>query len=403
MNIKLSRRALTTPPSPIRKLTPLQLAAQKNGVEVLHLNIGQPDITPPEAFWQGYEKSLLPKGLLGYESSQGSLRLCQAWASFFSKTLNLDLSATEIIITAGASEALVFSFMVACDPGDEIIIFDPTYANYQGFAAVAGVKLVAVQSSFEKNFALPELEEIVACFTPRSKAILLCNPNNPSGRHYTQDEVSLLLKLAKDRNILFIVDETYRELVFQDRQPFSALNIKDDHEHLIVVDSLSKRFNICGARIGGLISKNQEIIKYVQHLAQSRLAVASLEQQAAAALLEHFNPEQLKALANIFYERSQALISQLRSSGAIQFVAPEGAFYLIARLPEEVNGEDFAKFLLNDFSQDNTTVFVTPGSGFFLAQENGFNYLRLAYVLSPEKLATAGQLLVNGLASYLSR
>ena len=266
--IKLSNRARQTPPSPIRRLAHLAEKAKKSGNKVFHLNIGQPDIPSPQEFFDGVR--LFKDEVLAYEKSQGNDALCRAWSASMNRALGLQTTPQQFLITTGASEALVFLFMTCCDPGDEVIIFDPTYANYIGFAALAGVNLVPILSKLKDNFALPSLEMIEEQITNRTRAILLCSPNNPTGTVYTREELQFLLNLCEDHNIFFVVDETYREFVYDGLKPFSILELAPNSERVIVVDSLSKRYSLCGARIGLLnYSQRRSAGHYFQYCSGS--------------------------------------------------------------------------------------------------------------------------------------
>ena len=398
--IKLSSRAHNTPPSPIRKLAHLAAAAKKSGIHVFHLNIGQPDIESPKEFYDGLGQ--FKQKVVAYEQSQGNEGLCIAWSKYINKTLQLDTRPEQFLITMGASEALVFLFMICCDPGDEIIIFDPTYANYLGFAAIAGVKLVPVLSNMENNFALPARDQIQQKITNRTRAILLCNPNNPTGTVYTREELSFLLGLCEENNIFLILDETYREFVYDELEPLSILHLAPKSERVIVVDSLSKRFSLCGARIGCLLTCNEEVLAMTLKIAQARLAAPTIDQFAAAYMLEHIKDEYLEDTRKEFQSRRDAIYCALKQIPGVAVHKPKGAFYTVVQLPVE-NAEDFAAFMLARFSYNKKTTFIAPAAGFYMQNSQGTRQARFAYVLKKSEIEEAVEVLSAGLSSICSK
>ncbi|NLF25708.1 MAG: pyridoxal phosphate-dependent aminotransferase [Deltaproteobacteria bacterium] len=400
LRIKLSNRARQTPPSPIRKLAHLAQRAKRAGTGVYHLNIGQPDIESPEEFFEGLR--LFKQKVVAYDLSQGNEALCSAWSRYVNKTLGLNTSPEEFLITMGASEALVFLFMTCCDPGDEVIIFDPTYANYIGFAAASGVTLVPVLSDMERNFALPPLEEIEAKMTNRTRAILLCSPNNPTGTVYTDTELKFLLDLCEENNIFLIVDETYREYVYDDLEPLSIFHLAPRNERVIVVDSLSKRFSLCGARIGCLLTTNPEVLSVTLNIAQARLAAPTIEQFASAYMLDHIKDGYLEGVRREYQARRDTLYQALSSVPGISAHLPKGAFYVIVRLPVD-DAERFAAFMLEDFSVNGRTTFIAPAAGFYMQNSKGRQEARLAYVLERPDIEEAVKVLEAGLQAYPGR
>lgn len=400
IKIKLSNRARNTPPSPIRKLAHLANQAKRSGVRVYHLNIGQPDVETPPEFFDGLNK--FADNPVAYEQSQGNEALCRAWSAYVNRTLGLDTSPGQFLITVGASEALVFLFMTCCDPGDEVIIFDPTYANYLGFAAIAGVTLVPVLSDMEHNFGLPAADEIEEKITNRTRAILLCSPNNPTGTVYSADELRTLLDLCDEHNIFLIVDETYREYVYDGLEPLSVLHVAPKSPRVIVVDSLSKRFSLCGARIGCLLTANEEVMATTLNIAQARLAGPTIEQYAAAHMLEHIGESYLDAARTEYRLRRDGLYEALRDVPGVTVHKPMGAFYTIARLPVE-DAEKFAAFLLADFSHDGKTTFVAPAAGFYMQNAKGAQKIRLAFVLREPEIREAVAVLAAGLRAFLRK
>lgn len=395
--LRLSNRGRNTPPSPIRKLAPLAAKAKKSGIHVYHLNIGQPDIESPREFFDGL--AAYKDKVVAYEQSQGNEGLCAAWSNYINRTLKIRTRPEHFLITTGASEALVFIFMTCCDPGDEIIIFDPTYANYLGFAAIAGVHLVPVLSNLDDNFALPAHKEIEQKITNRTRAILLCSPNNPTGTVCTEQELRFLYELCEENNIFLIVDETYREFVYDDRKPLSILNLVPESDLVIVVDSLSKRFSLCGARIGCLLTSNEDVIATALKIAQARLAAPTIDQFAAAYMLNRIQDDYLENVRKEFLLRRDALYHSLKQIPGVEAHKPMGAFYTVVGLPVE-NAEDFATFLLSQFSLNGKTTFIAPAAGFYMQNEQGLKKARFAYVLNKSEIEGAIEVLAAGLERY---
>ena len=398
--IPLSRRAQQTPPSPIRRLAGHARAAVAAGKSVYHLNIGQPDVPTPRAFFEGLQAYSDP--VVAYEVSEGNLKLRTAWAAYINRTVGLQVPVEQLLITTGASEALIFMFMICCDPGDEILIFDPTYANYIGFAAVSGVNLVSIETSLDQNFSLPSTEEIQTRITPRTRAILLCSPNNPTGTVYSREELQRLLDICNERNIFLVVDETYREFVYDGRTPLSVLHLEPDNERVVVIDSLSKRFSLCGARLGCLITPNKQILEQVLSQAQARLASPSIDQFAAAHMLEHLPESYLQEVVAEYENRRNVLFDALESIPDIDIRKPSGAFYSIVRLPVS-DASEFARYMLTDFDVDGKTVFVAPANGFYMSYRGGLSKVRIACVLHAEALNKAARILAAGLEQYQSK
>jgi aspartate aminotransferase len=396
-NIKLSDRARNTPPSPIRKLAHLANKAKKSGIHVYHLNIGQPDIESPKEFFDGL--SLFKQPVVAYEQSQGYEGLCIAWSKYVNRTLQLDTTPEQFLITMGASEALVFLFNTCCDPGDEIIIFDPTYANYLGFASIAGVNLVPVLSDMDNNFAIPARSEIEKRITKRTRAILVCSPNNPTGTVCRREELKLLYDLCEEHDLFLISDETYREFVYDDLKPLSILHLVPNSKRVIVVDSLSKRFSLCGARIGCLLTCNEEVIAATLKIAQARLAAPTIDQFASAYMLDHIQDDYLERVRAEFQLRRDALYRALKKIPDVVIHKPEGAFYTIVQLPVN-NAEDFASFLLSQFSYKMSTTFVAPAAGFYMQNSQGIQKARFAYVLNKGDIELAIEALAAGLVQY---
>lgn len=397
MSLQLSQRACNTPPSPIRRLAHLAKQAKAAGNKVYSLNIGQPDIKSPEVFFEGLRH--YQSDVLEYEVSEGNRILREGLAAYFSRTLDLELVSWQFLITTGASEALIFIFMICCDPGDEVMIFDPTYANYMGFASICGVNLISLVTKMENNFALPPAEEIVKRITPRTRAILLCSPNNPTGTVYSRDELRMLLNICEEHDIFLIVDETYREIIFDGLMPFSILHLGARNDRVIVVDSLSKRFSLCGARIGCLITSNQDVLAKALSVAQARLAAPTIEQFAAAYMLKHLPNNYVEGIKTEYAKRRDVLYEALSNLPGVSAFKPQGAFYTLVQLPVD-DAEKFASFMLSQFSYEHETVFVAPGTGFYMTTEEGRNRVRLACVLNPEDMRRSIEVLGRGLIAY---
>jgi aspartate aminotransferase len=395
--ITISNRARNTPASPIRKLAPLAAKAKKSGIHVFHLNIGQPDIESPEEFFEGIRR--FDQKIVAYEQSQGNENLCVAWSNYINRSLGIHTGPEQFMITMGASEALVFLFMTCCDPGDEILIFDPTYANYLGFAAIAGVTLVPVLSDMESNFALPDRRQIEQKITGRTRAILVCNPNNPTGTVYTQEELAFLLALSEERGLFLILDETYREFVYDDLRPLSILHLAPKNERVIVVDSLSKRFSLCGARIGCLLTCNEEILAATLRIGQARLAAPTIDQFAAAYMLNHIGPDYLAGVIREFLSRRDVTCQALQQIPGVIAHKPKGAFYTVVQLPVD-DAERFAAYLLSAFSYRQQTTFIAPAAGFYMHPSEGLQQARFAFVLKKSEMEAAVAVLAAGLEQY---
>jgi aspartate aminotransferase len=402
--LRASLRAQITPPSPIRKLAPLASAAKKEGTYIFHLNIGQPDIESPGRFLAAVQDYREP--VVAYEQSEGNARLRTAWANFMNQGLGLSLSAEHFLITMGASEALIFAFMVCADPGEEVLVMDPSYANYLGFAAISGIKLVPIATYLDSGFTPPTAESIAALITPKTRAILLCNPNNPTGTVYSDEQLRGLLAICQQQGLYLIVDETYRDFVYDGLKPSSVLQLAPNDPHLVVVDSISKRFSLCGARIGALISYNKSFLSYCLALAQARLAAPTVEQLATASLLEGLTLEEVRVTCAEYQHRRDAVLEELQKLPDSKAHCPEGGFYTIVRLPV-ADSEDFARFMLNKFransSRGKATTFVAPAAGFYIDAVRASSKIRVAFVLGVAELREAVALLNSGLQAYLQQ
>lgn len=391
----ISRRAKEIQASPIRKLKPFADEARKRGIHIFHLNIGDPDIPTPEPIIKSFHQYNGP--ILSYGPSQGFEELRQAIADYFAG-YGIELTADNVLITIGGSEAIHFSFSVVADPGDEIIIPEPFYTNYNGYATFADVRIVPLPLKVEDGFRLPPQEQIEALITPRTRAILLCSPNNPTGTVYAEAELQRVVDLVKEHDLFLIGDEVYKEFVYDGLQHKSLLEFQEIENRVIVVDSISKRFSCCGARIGAIVTRNEEVYQAVLKFAQARLCPPSVEQYAALTGyrlgLDYFGPirEEYQRRRNILYEG-------LASIPGIFLHKPQGAFYVICRLPVK-DSEHFAQWMLADFSLNNKTVMVAPGPGFYATPGRGQNEVRIAYVLKEEDLIEAIEILRQGLEKY---
>ncbi len=383
------------PASPIRKLVPFAEAAKKRGVHVIHLNIGQPDIKTPKVALDAVRNHNIE--VLEYSMTQGSEAYRKKIADYYAKQ-DIRVSADEIIVTTGGSEALSFAMGTIMDNDDEIIIPEPFYANYNGFATAAGVKVKPIVSSIDDNFALPPISKFEELITPRTKAILICNPGNPTGYLYSKAEIEQLAELVKKHNLFLIADEVYREFAYDGREHYSILQVEGLEENAIVVDSVSKRYSMCGARIGCLISKNTEVIQTAMKFAQARLSPPTFAQIASEAALET-PQEYFENVITEYVARRDTLISELKKIDGVKVAVPQGAFYCVVELPI-ADADDFAQWLLENYELDGSTVMVAPAAGFYASPGLGKNQIRIAYVLEKEQLVKAVQILRSALNKY---
>lgn len=391
----ISQKGLSMPESPIRKLVPYAEEAYKKGKTVYHLNIGQPDIKTPEIALDAVRVHSLD--ILAYTRSEGSDEYRQKIAKYY-KNHDIHVSYKDIIVTTGGSEALLFAFGTIMDADDEIIIPEPFYANYNGFSTASGVKIVPVISKIEDNFALPPIEEFENLITHKTKAILICNPGNPTGYLYSKEEIQKLASIVKKYNLFLIADEVYREFAYDGHQHYSIMQEDSLKEHAIMIDSVSKRYSMCGARIGCLVSKNKEVIQTALKFAQARLSPPTLAQIASEAALE--TPQSyFDAVINEYVDRRNTLIQELQKIEGIKVAKPKGAFYCIAELPIK-NADAFAQWLLEDFDINKETVMIAPAAGFYSTPNVGLNQVRIAYVLKKESLIKAVNILKEALKIY---
>ena len=392
----ISKKGNKIPPSPIRKLVPYADDAKKRGIEILHLNIGQPDIKSPVESLNAVKETDLD--LLKYEYSQGSLEFRNNVCNYYKKH-SIYVSPDDIITTVGASEALSFTMNSICDPGDEVIIPEPFYANYNGFALASDVNVIPITSKIEDNFALPSIHEFEKKINSKTKAILLCNPCNPTGYVYSQEEIINIANLAKKNDLFIVVDEVYREFIYTDTKHFSILEDEKFSENAILIDSTSKRYSLCGARVGFIVSKNSEFIKTCLKFALTRLSPPTLALIAANHALNS-REDYIENVIKEYYKRREVIINELSQIDNIKFSNPMGAFYSIIKLPIE-NAEDFAKFLLTDFSYKNQSVMLSPASGFYSSENYGKDEVRIAFVLNSEKLKNAIKIIKLGLKEFI--
>lgn len=393
-----SRRGREMPASPIRKLVPLSNAAKARGIKVYHLNIGQPDLpSPPQAF---EALKNIDFKLFEYSPSDGLPSLRRKLAEYYHR-FNIDVTADDIIITSGGSEAVLFAFMACLDPGDEIIVPEPSYANYMAFAISAGARIVTVPSSIETGFALPSVEEFEKLITPRTKGILICNPNNPTGYLYTQREMDALRDIVKRHDLFLFSDEVYREFCYTGAPYISAFHLPGIEDQVVLIDSVSKRYSECGIRIGALITKNPEVRKAVMKFCQARLSPPLLGQIVAEASIDA-PPEYMLMTYNDYVDRRKFLIDGLNRIPGVYSPIPMGAFYTVVSLPVD-DADRFCRWCLEEFSFEGATVFMAPASGFYSTPGRGKNEVRMAYVLNRDDLGHALRVLAEALKAYPGR
>lgn len=385
------------PESPIRKLVPYAEQAKKKGIKVIHLNIGQPDIKTPQIALDAVKKNTID--VLAYSRSEGSEAHREKIGLYYKKH-GISITKEQIIVTTGGSEALAFVMGSIADPDDEIIVPEPFYANYTGFAVAAGIKVVPVASGIDTNFALPPIAEFEKLITPKTKGILICNPGNPTGYLYSRAEIQNLAAMVRKHNLFLIADEVYREFVYDGNEHYSILQENGLEEHAIVVDSVSKRYSMCGARIGYLVSRNKELMQTALKFAQARLSPPTYALLASEAALD--TPQAyFDRVRKEYEERRNLLIKELGHIKNIKVAKPQGAFYCIVELPN-INADVFAKWLLEDFSLDSETVMVAPAAGFYATEGLGLSQIRIAYVLDKETLTRAIKILKAALETFLA-
>ena len=395
---QISNRGQEMPESPIRKLVPFAEEAKKKGRKVYHLNIGQPDIKTPEVALEALKNWDLK--VVEYSHSAGNLSYRKKIINYY-KNIDINIDENEVMITTGGSEAISFAFLSCLNPGDEIIIPEPFYANYNGFATAAGIKVVPITSSIENDFALPAIEEFGKLISDKTKGIVICNPNNPTGYLYSQEELNSLKELVKKYNLYLFSDEVYREFVYDGETHFSAMHLDEIQENVIMMDSVSKRYSECGVRIGTLISKNKAVMQTAMKFAQARLSPPSFGQIVGEASLDT-PPEYFEEVYNEYIERRNYMVEALNKIDGVFCPMPKGAFYTVVKLPIN-DSSKFAQWLLEDFEYQNQTVMVAPADGFYSTKGLGKDEVRIAYVLKIEDLKSAMKVLEEALKVYPDR
>lgn len=395
---EISVRGLEMPESPIRKLAPLAAAAKERGTKVYHLNIGQPDLPTPQCGLDALKN--IDRKILEYSPSQGNLSYRKKLCDFYKK-FNINVTPDDIIITSGGSEAVLFSFMSCLNPGDEIIIPEPAYANYMAFAISAGAKIKTIATSIEEGFALPKVEQFEKLINERTRAIMICNPNNPTGYLYTRREMNQIRDLVKKYDLYLFSDEVYREYIYTGSPYISAMHLQGIENNTILIDSVSKRYSECGIRIGALITKNEEIRKAVMKFCQARLSPPLIGQIVAEASLDA--PQSYyRDVYDEYVERRKCLIDGLNRIPGVYSPIPMGAFYTVAKLPVD-DSDKFCRWCLEEFNYEGETVMMAPASGFYTTPGAGRNQVRIAYVLKREDLQRALFILQKALEAYLGR
>jgi len=395
--MKISRRAREVQESPIRKLAGFANDAKGRGIHIYHLNIGQPDIPTPEPFYKSIND--FSEKVLAYGPSDGLPELKQAMVDYFSN-YNIGLKKEDIVVTVGGSEAISFAFAAIGDPGDEVIVPEPFYTNYNGFATFTGLKVVPVETVAETGFHLPGVAEIEAKITDRTRAIMICSPNNPTGTVFSEDEIRRLGALAKKHDLFLVADEVYKEFTYDGEKHFSILELEGMEDRVIVTDSISKRYSACGARIGAVISRNPEVMQMILKFAQARLCPATLDQVGAIGAygmpMDYF-----KGIQREYQKRRDILCDMLTSNKDIVLRKPKGAFYIMAKIPVD-DSDIFARWLLESFDFEGETVMVAPGAGFYSTPGKGRSEVRMAYVLETQKLEKAANIFLRGIEEYNS-
>jgi aspartate aminotransferase len=392
---KISSKGLEMPASPIRKLVPYADAAKKRGTKVYHLNIGQPDIETPQLFWD--KLKTLDIKVLEYCPSNGFESYRKKFAGYYNR-IGINVDSSQFIITEGASEALSFGMLSALDNDDEIIIPEPMYANYIGFAKAGNIKVKPISTSIETGFALPPIADFEKAIGPKTKAILICNPNNPTGYLYSREDLEVLRTICLKHDLFLFVDEVYREFLYGGNAFFSALNLEGMEQHVVVFDSISKRFSACGARVGALVTRNKDLLGAALKFAQARLSPPSLGQLAGEDLFE-LGQDYYDGIVAEYQKRRDVLVSGLNKIEGVHCPNPGGAFYAVAALPVR-DTDAFCQWMLEHFAYESATVMMAPASGFYSSAGAGKNEVRLAYVLNTTDLTAAIKCLEEGLKAY---
>lgn len=391
----LSNRGKQMPPSPIRKLVPFADEAKARGRHVYHLNIGQPDIKTPDKYFDAIENH--GRVVLEYGPSAGFTSYRKKLVEYYSR-YKINVKMENILVTTGGSEALIFAMMAITDPGDEIIVPEPFYTNYNGFATEAAAKIIPITSYIKDDFQLPPIDSIREKITDRTRAIMICNPNNPTGYVYSKDELEALRQIALEKDLFLLSDEVYREFCYDGLEHFSIMQMAGIEDRAIMLDSVSKRYSACGARVGTIVTKNMDVINSALKFGMARLCPPTLEQLGAEASIDTedtYFEEVLKEYTN----RRNIMVSMLNEMPGVIAPNPKGAFYLIAKLPVD-NADNFAQWLLTDFHVDNATTMMAPANGFYSTPNSGINEVRIAYVLNVEDIKKAMYILSEGLKAY---
>lgn len=391
----ISHRGASMPPSPIRKLVPYAEAAKAKGIKVHHLNIGQPDIETPTEILDAVKNTDMK--VLEYSHSAGYESYRKKLVSYYKKH-NVSVSHEQIIITTGGSEAILFAIMSCLDPGDEIIIPEPFYANYNGFATSAGVNIVPIPSTIDEGFALPSVADFEQAVTTRTKAIMICNPNNPTGYLYSREELEIIRDICLKNNLFLFSDEAYREFCYDGREHISALSIDGLEEHAVLLDTISKRYSACGARIGAMVTKNQQLIGAAMKFAQARLSPPSLAQILGEAAID-LDDDYFASVHAEYNARRDLLVQRLQAMDGVKCPLPGGAFYAMAELPVD-DSESFCQWLLEEFSHNGATLMMAPAAGFYFTIGQGNREVRLAYVLNKDDINEAMDCLEEALKVY---
>ncbi len=391
----ISKKGALMPESPIRKLVPFAEAAKQRGVKVHHLNIGQPDIATPKVAMDAIRN--FNNKVVEYSHSAGILSYRKKLVEYY-KSVNIDVTVDEMIVGAGASEAIIFSLQSCMDEGDEIIIPEPFYANYNGFAVNAGVKVIPISSSIESGFALPPMEDFEKAITPRTKAIMLCNPNNPTGYLYSKEELEVVKKMVLKHDLFLISDEVYREFTYDNHEHFSVMNLDGLDQNVILIDSVSKRYSACGFRIGVMISKNKELMATAMKFAQARLSPPTFGQVAAEAAIDTPAEYFTEVLAE-YKSRRDVVVDRINKMEGSFCPNPKGAFYVVAKLPID-NADKFCRWLLEDFNYKNETVMLAPATGFYATKGLGMDEVRISYVLNVNDLNASMDCLEEAIKVY---
>lgn len=396
--MRISKRVSMMQESPIRKLLSYADEAKAKGIHVYHINIGQPDIPTPHVLFSALKN--FDEKVLAYGPSQG-LKTARETVSQYLKKNNYNVEADDVFITTGGSEAIIFAMMATCDIGDNIIIPEPFYTNYNGFAAMASVEIKPLTTHVENGFHLPDSKEIEKLIDDRTRGILICSPNNPTGTVFTRDEIERVINIASKHDIYVLSDEVYREFVFDGKEHVSVLEFEEHKDRIIMMDSISKRFSACGARIGNLVTRNRELMKAILKLGQARLCPPTIEQIGMIEAYRHMD-EFMDNMMNEYEKRRDTVFECLKSIEGAFTRKPEGAFYCVVKLPVD-SADNFAKWMLTDFNVDGKTVMVAPAAGFYASEGKGIDEIRIAYVLNSPDLEDAIHILDEGLKEYKRR